>query len=59
MSEKISIGLRGWRFDEDEVFTETGEVRPFDEISDDTRQINAKIVGRGSDDVDELLGDDE
>lgn len=29
------------------------------EISDDTRQINAKIVERGSDDVDELLGDDE
>ncbi|MFC4407458.1 hypothetical protein [Haloarchaeobius iranensis] len=38
MSEKISIGLRGWRFDEDEVFTETGEVRPFDEMSDDTRR---------------------
>jgi len=29
------------------------------EVSDETRQINAKIVGRGSDDVDELLGDDE
>ncbi len=29
------------------------------EISDDTRQINAKIVERGSDDVDELLGGDE
>ncbi len=29
------------------------------EVSDDTRQINAKIVGRGSDDVDELLGADE
>jgi len=28
------------------------------EISDDTRQINAKIVGRGSQPVDELLGDD-
>ncbi|WP_262179728.1 30S ribosomal protein S6e [Haloarcula laminariae] len=29
------------------------------EVSDETRQINAKIVGRGSDDVDELLGDEE
>lgn len=29
------------------------------EVSDETRQINAKIVERGSDDVDELLGDDE
>jgi len=29
------------------------------EVSDETRQINAKIVGRGSDDVEELLGDDE
>jgi len=29
------------------------------EVSDETRQINAKIVGRGSDDVDALLGDDE
>jgi len=28
------------------------------EVSDDTRQINAKIVGRGSEDVDELLGAD-
>ena len=29
------------------------------EVSDETRQINAKIVGRGSDDVDALLGDDD
>jgi len=29
------------------------------EVSDETRQINAKIVGRGSDDVDALLGDEE
>jgi small subunit ribosomal protein S6e len=29
------------------------------EVSDETRQINAKIVGRGSEDVDELLGDEE
>jgi len=29
------------------------------EVSDETRQINATIVGRGSDSVEELLGDDE
>ena len=29
------------------------------EVSDDTRQINARIVGRGDDSVEELLGDDE
>jgi small subunit ribosomal protein S6e len=27
------------------------------EVGDETRQINAKVVARGSDDVDELLGD--
>jgi small subunit ribosomal protein S6e len=29
------------------------------EVSDDTRQINAKITAHGSGDVDELLGDEE
>ncbi|NHN58468.1 MULTISPECIES: hypothetical protein [Halorussus] len=35
---KVSIGLRGWRFDEDEVFTEDGEFRPMDEIPKDPRK---------------------
>jgi len=35
---KVSIGLRGWRFDEDEVFTDDGAVRPFDEMREDTRR---------------------
>lgn len=35
---KVSIGLRGWRFDEDEVFTDDGGVRPFDEMGEDTRR---------------------
>lgn len=35
---KVSIGLRGWRFEESEIFTEEGEFRPLDEIPDDTRQ---------------------
>jgi hypothetical protein len=34
---KVSIGLRGWRFEEDEVFTETGEFRPLTEIPEDAR----------------------
>ncbi|MFB6224022.1 MAG: 30S ribosomal protein S6e [Haloarcula sp.] len=29
------------------------------EVSDDTRQINAKITARGSEDVDDLLGGDD
>ena len=34
---KVSVGLRGWRFDEDEVFTDDGEWAPLDEIPDDAR----------------------
>ena len=34
---KVSIGLRGWRFDEEEVFTESGEYRPMDDMSADTQ----------------------
>jgi len=34
---KVSIGLRGWRFDEDEVFTDEGEFRPLEEIPPDPR----------------------
>ncbi|MFB6269481.1 MAG: hypothetical protein ABEH83_06020 [Halobacterium sp.] len=32
---KVSIGFRGWRFDEDEVFDDRGNFRSFDEMSDD------------------------
>ncbi|QIB74731.1 hypothetical protein GL213_07150 [Halogeometricum borinquense] len=35
---KVSIGLRGWRFEESEVFTDEGEFRPLDEVPDDTRR---------------------
>ena len=35
---KVSIGLRGWRFEEDEVFTEDGEFRPMDEIPKEPRE---------------------
>jgi hypothetical protein len=34
---KVSIGLRGWRFDESEVFTDEGEFRPLDEVPEDAR----------------------
>jgi hypothetical protein len=35
---KVSIGLRGWRFEESEVFTEDEEFRPLDEVSEDARR---------------------
>ena len=35
---KVSIALRGWRFDEDEVFDENGDLRPVMEMSDATRE---------------------
>jgi hypothetical protein len=34
---KVSIGLRGWRFEESEVFTDEGEFRPLTEIPEDAR----------------------
>ncbi len=35
---KVSIGLRGWRFDEREVFTENEEFKELSEIPADSRQ---------------------
>ncbi|WP_049984783.1 hypothetical protein [Halobellus rufus] len=35
---KVSIGLRGWRFDEEEVFTDEGEFRPLDSVPEETRK---------------------
>ena len=35
---KVSIGLRGWRFDESAVFTGDGEFRPLEDLDDDTRR---------------------
>ncbi|PSQ43958.1 hypothetical protein BRD17_05215 [Halobacteriales archaeon SW_7_68_16] len=35
---KVSIGLRGWRFDEDAIFTADGEFRPFDEVTREDRR---------------------
>jgi hypothetical protein len=33
---KVSIGLRGWRFEEDEVFDESGSFRSLEEMPEDT-----------------------
>ncbi len=35
---KVSIGLRGWRFDEDDVFTEDGDWKPLEAMPDDARK---------------------
>ncbi|WP_335999072.1 hypothetical protein [Halorientalis halophila] len=34
---KVNIGLRGWRFDEDEVFDENGELVPLGMMEPETR----------------------
>lgn len=35
---KVSIGLRGWRFDEDEVFDDDGDLRPLGKMPPDARE---------------------
>lgn len=35
---KVSIALRGWRFDEEAVFDHEGELRPVDELDADVRE---------------------
>ncbi|XVH31680.1 hypothetical protein ACNS7O_00435 [Haloferacaceae archaeon DSL9] len=35
---KVSVGLRGWRFEESEIFTDEGEYKPLEEIPLDPRQ---------------------
>jgi hypothetical protein len=34
---KVSIGLRGWRFDEEAVFNEDGQFRPIDQVPEEER----------------------
>ncbi len=41
---KVSIGLRGWRFDESELFDANGEFRPLTEMSPDTRDRIARLM---------------
>jgi hypothetical protein len=35
---KVSVGLRGWRFEESEIFSDDGEFRPLEEIPEDDRR---------------------
>ena len=35
---KVSIGLRGWRFEEDEVFDDQGDLRPLQNMPEDERE---------------------
>lgn len=35
---KVSVGLRGWRFEESDIFDENGEFKPLEEIPEDPRQ---------------------
>jgi len=41
---KVSVGLRGWRFDEEEIFTDDGELRPLDEIPEGPRERLFRLV---------------
>lgn len=40
---KVSIGLRGWRFEESEIFTEDGDFKPLDQIPREVRNRLARI----------------
>ena len=41
---KVSVGLRGWRFDEDEIFTRDEELKPLDEIPEEPRERLLRLV---------------
>ena len=42
---KVSVGLRGWRFDEDDIFTDDEELKPLDEIPEEPRERLVRLVG--------------
>ncbi|MFB6160801.1 MAG: hypothetical protein ABEJ61_06450 [Haloferacaceae archaeon] len=41
---KVSVGLRGWRFEESAIFDEDGEFRPLDEMPEDDRERIVRLV---------------
>ncbi len=41
---KVSIGLRGWRFEEEEVFDDSGAFRPLTEMPPDTRDRISRLM---------------
>jgi hypothetical protein len=42
---KVSIGLRGWRFDEADIVSEDGVLKPLDEIPEEPRERLVRLVG--------------
>jgi hypothetical protein len=59
---KVNIGLRGWRFDEGEVFDESGELRPLGTMDPDTRDRIVRLathMGEPCDACYLIHGDDE
>jgi len=49
---KVNIGLRGWRFDEDEVFDDEGRIRPLGTMDEDTRARVLRLTERLTDPCD-------
>jgi len=49
---KVNIGLRGWRFDEDEVFDDNGRIRPLGAMDEDTRARVLRLTERLTDPCD-------
>jgi len=49
---KVNIGLRGWRFEEDEVFDENGRVRPIGTMPEDTKLKILRLAERLGDPCD-------
>jgi hypothetical protein len=41
---KVSIGLRGWRFDEDDVFDTDGAIKPLAQMPPDARQRVSRLT---------------
>jgi hypothetical protein len=49
---KINVGLRGWRFDEEEVLGEDGRVRPIGTMDEKTRHRIVRLAQRVTDPCD-------
>jgi len=49
---KVNIGLRGWRFDEDEVLDDDGHVRPIGTMDRDTKARILRLTERVTDPCD-------
>lgn len=41
---KVSVGLRGWRFEEGEIFDQDGEFKPLDEIPADPKERLVRLL---------------